>query len=147
MRRSASWTSHAASWRSQRSRSSLSWTGGEAPARVLPDLKQVLASRAIVPPIRLGDIPQQPQLPGDERADVMGNIVEAVRYVAQVRQGLQQQRHATTIGLSTAGQDELQIGRRQEEVLDQFLVGIRRFEVGIGTAHERPPSLTPGSRP
>jgi hypothetical protein len=31
-------------------------TCGEAPARVLPELKQVLASRAAVPPIHLGDI-------------------------------------------------------------------------------------------
>jgi hypothetical protein len=38
--------------------------------------------------IRLGEVPEQTQLPCDERADVVGNPIQAVRHVAKVRQGL-----------------------------------------------------------
>ena len=86
-------------------------------------------------------IPQEPQLPGHEGAHFSGNLIQAVGDVAEVRQGLQQQRHAAAVGLATAGQDQLQVGWRQQKVLNQLLVAVGRLELGVGAAHGGSPRL------
>ena len=120
-------------------------SGGEAPTRMPPDLEEMQLPRPAVPSVLLGEVPEQAQLPCDERANLAGNAVQTVRDVAEVSQRLQQQRHATAVGFSAAGQyHQLQVGWRQQEVLDQFLVRISGLELGIGSAHGDLPASSVG---
>jgi hypothetical protein len=111
------------------------------PARMLPNEEEVLIPRPTVSWIRRGMIPQETQLPGHEGAHFSGNLLQAVGNIAEVRQRLQQQRHAAAVGLATAGQDQLQVGWREQEVLNQFLVAVGQLELGVGAAHGGSPRL------
>ena len=51
--------------------------------RMPPDLEVVQLPRPAVPPVLLGEVPEQAQLPCDERANLAGNAVQTVRDVAE----------------------------------------------------------------
>jgi hypothetical protein len=74
-------------------------------------------------------------LPGHKGANLVGNSLQAIGEVAQVRQCLQQQRHAAVLDLATAGQDPLEVGWRQQEVLNLLVMAVGPLKVGVGTAH------------
>lgn len=63
--------------------------GGETPTRVPPDREEVQLPRPAVPPVLLGEVPEQAQLPHDERANLVRNAVQTVGDVAEVSQRLQ----------------------------------------------------------
>jgi hypothetical protein len=74
-------------------------------------------------------------LPGYKRADLLRDIAQLLRNVAEIREHLQQKGNAAAVWLSAKGKHEVKLSGRQQEMLNQLFVGVRRMETRIGFTH------------
>ena len=74
---------------------------GKPPPGMLPDQCKMMITGTAVPRIQWGMIPQQVELPGDQDSDDFRDSVKARREIAEIPEGLEQQRYAIAVGLSS----------------------------------------------
>jgi hypothetical protein len=72
---------------------------------------------------------------GEKGFDGAGHLLHIVGEIAQILHRFQQDGDRVAMHLPAARIDQSAFRRRQEEVLDEFLMRIRRFEMRIVTVH------------
>jgi hypothetical protein len=82
-------------------------------------------------------IPHEVELLGDARADHLWHLLEITREIAQVLHGFEQHGHPMTMHISVTGVYQRTFRCIQEQMFDQRLMPIRRFELWRVALHSR----------
>jgi len=69
-------------------------------------------------------------------------LIEALGYVPEMRERLEEQRHAAAVRIAAAFQDPLQLAGCQQEMFNQLFARVRRLERWIVLAQASPPRIS-----